>query len=225
MNSCLSTLFNWSTSNCKQHMESNHKNDYWGNMFKMDISGSSPSIDSKNNTAKKSFDSKQTSLVSTSTPLLSHKLITEKGNDLQLQYMRACNIAACHSNSPELSRYLDHIIQHSAFYAKNKKAVLMGRNKLRNQRYRSFDNLVQVITKLVGKTRDWLQTRTCSRFTPFITVGHDGWDSKDNDMLGVCIHFTDTGLGVRRTIAVGIQHLISKKSVDVAEHILKILER
>jgi len=37
----------------------------------------------------------------------------------------------------------------------------------------------------------WLKQQTGKERTPFITVGHDGWDSKYYDMLGVCIHFVD----------------------------------
>jgi hypothetical protein len=82
-----------------------------------------------------------------------------------------------------------------------------------------------VVKRIVGKTRSWLLDQTKATSVPFITVGHDGWDSKDKDMLGVSLHLVDMEKGKKVTIAVGLQQLHSKKAVDVSDHVLKILER
>jgi hypothetical protein len=153
------------------------------------------------------------------------KLIVQKANDLQLQYMRATNMAARHGNSPELRNYLDHVLDNAHFFSKNRSALLMGRTKVSNQRYRSFNQLVNMVKAMVDRSRLWLQKQTSREHVPFITVGHDGWDSKDKDMLGVCCHFVDMERGKLRTIALGLQQAYSKKSVYTAQHTLKILER
>jgi hypothetical protein len=154
------------------------------------------------------------------------KMIVERGNDLQLQFMRGCNIAACHGNNPLLRNYLDHVLEHSHFYSRNKSMLLMGRQKVSKQRYRSFNQMVDLISLMVERSRNWLIEQTgSSKAIPFLTVGHDGWDSKDKDMLGVCIHFVDMEKGKRRTIAIGLQQSFSKKSEPTAQHVLKILMR
>jgi len=55
----------------------------------------------------------------------------------------------------------------------------------------------------IENTHNWLKEQTGNDCTPFITVGHDGWDSKDMDMLGVSIHFTDIANGRKENIAIG----------------------
>ena len=82
-----------------------------------------------------------------------------------------------------------------------------------------------MVKTMVDRSRLWLQHETHREHVPFITVGHDGWDSKDKDMLGVCCHFVDMDRGKLRTIALGLQQAYSKKSVDTAQHTLKMLER
>jgi len=139
--------------------------------------------------------------------------------------MRALNVPLRHSSSPDLFRYMEHVVDNAQVYSKDKKAILMGRTKLGNQRYRSFNNLVDIIKNMIGSTRNWIQERTGKFGTPFISVGHDGWDSKSFDMLGVCIHFTDVVNGKKCTFAVGLQPLVSKKSVDIAKHVHSMLKR
>jgi hypothetical protein len=73
------------------------------------------------------------------------KLIVEKANELQIQLMRSCNIAAHHGNSQQIQRFVDHIIDHAQFFSKNRGLMLMGRRKLSNQRYHFFNNLVYVV--------------------------------------------------------------------------------
>jgi len=134
-------------------------------------------------------------------------------------------MAARHLNSTFLSRFMDHIVDNVHYYSRHRDKMLMGKYKIRNQRHKSFNHLVQYIIKKVNDTRMWLKQQTGKERTPFITVGHDGWDSKDYDMLGVCIHFVDILNEKKCTVAVGLQHLVSKKSDHIAAHVLKILER
>jgi len=177
------------------------------------------------NTSKKSQTVSLDPASNTLTMVLVSKHITEHGNDLQLQFMRACNIAARHANSPELHCFVCHILDNSHYYSKKRTEILMGKHKLCNQCYCSFTHLVNVIKTLVDKTRQWIHVQTGNTNTPFITVGHNGWDSKDSDMLGVCIHFADIENSKMQSIAVGLQQLHSKKSNDIANHVLEILKR
>ena len=56
-------------------------------------------------------------------------------------------------------------------------------------------------------------------------MAHDGWDWKDDDVLGVSIHLFDPLSGEMFSVAIGLQRLSSKKAVDVASDILRILAR
>lgn len=223
-------------ANCKQHMASNHKDDLWGRQFTVDseeLGEKESSTKMKHNATRSIQQLFSTAGSSVGNEANRHafagtkmpKLIVERGNDLQLQFMRSCNVAAWHGNNPALRVFMEHVVDNSQFYSRNKSLMLMGRMKVCNQRYRSFNNLLQVVKTMVDCSRDWLKEQTkCSKI-PFITVGHDGWDSKDRDMLGVCIHFIDMNKGKKRTIAVGLQQSHSKKSSDQCDHVLKILQR
>jgi hypothetical protein len=229
---CVVSLLGNNNSNCKQHMVSKHKEDLWGKQYKVDTEGTGNTGASLSSKKKAGSGSVAHSLgePSPSGCFFSRtnkvpQMIVQRGNDLQLQFMRSCNVAACHANSPELKNFLEHIVDNTHFYSRNKSSMVMGRHKVSNQRYKSFNQLVQVVKSMVDKTRNWLQEQTMAKKIPFLTVGHDGWDSKDKDMLGVCVHFTDIEQSKRRTIALGLQQSHSKKSKDIAEHTLKILER
>jgi hypothetical protein len=60
---------------------------------------------------------------------------------------------------------------------------------------------------------------------PFISVSHDGWDSKDNDVLGVSIHFIVPEDWVRVSLAVGLRRVLSKTSSNTVMEINKMLHR
>ena len=69
-------------------------------------------------------------------------------------------------------------------------------------------------------------TMTISPTTiPFLNVAYDGWDLKDNDVLRVSINCLDPLSGEMFSVAIGLQRLSSKKAVDVASDILRILAR
>jgi hypothetical protein len=239
---CVVALKGNNPSNCKQHMTNKHKHDMPGKEFRMHIleseSVASSSIQKLMGSSATSGSAVARAVSSSASvgggssvgafPFAKTKipkLIIQRGNDLQLQFMRSCNIAARHGNSQDLKNYLDHVLDNSLFYNKNRSSMVMGRLKVSNQRYRSFNQLVNMVKGMVDRSREWLKVQTKSNKTPFITVGHDGWDSKDRDMLGICIHFVDMDKGKRRTIAVGLQQAHSKKSVPTAEQALSMLER
>jgi hypothetical protein len=233
LNMATVALKGFNNSNCKQHMNSQHKEDLWGKQFRMYLEEEEGGVSSQLSKGG-FFSTKSVAEESQSTcAVVPHafaktkipKLIVQRGNDLQLQFMRSCNMAACHGSSPELRSYLEHIVDNAAYYSKNKGHLVMGRHKISNQRYKSFNQLVSVVKMMVGRTRDWLLEKTKRKTIPFLTVGHDGWDSKDRDMIGVCVHFVDIIKGTKRTLALGLQQSPTKSSEPNAELIMKMLER
>jgi hypothetical protein len=59
----------------------------------------------------------------------------------------------------------------------------------------------------------------------FICVSHDGWDSKDNDVLGVSIHFIIPVYWQVVNLAIGLKRTLNKKSNDLSNEAKKILNR
>ena len=227
----------FSPSNLVKHMSTAHKNDKVWQQFLSDnahASGQEENKDKKNGKANQKGISQHSVTSVTNTSSFTNafartkipKIIIERGNHLMFQFMRSCNIAASHSNSNEMLAFFEHVMENSRFYQSNKQHLMMGFHKYRNQQFRFFANMIDLIKKMVKRTRSWIMEETSSTVhVPFISVAHNGWDSKDHDMIGVSIHFIDVKTKQKRTIAVGLQRLYSKKSVDVANHVLNILLR
>ena len=103
--------------------------------------------------------------------------------------------------------------------------VGLSRNKYNSMQLNNFLNFVSLVMEVVDHTWQLYMLVTNSKNkTPFICVSHDGWESKDHDILGVSITFADPYSSMF-VAAVGLQRMDSKKSVDVAAHIDQMLQR
>ena len=147
------------------------------------------------------------------------------GDRLLYTFLTQCNVPARHSNSPYLLEYLKHVVSHPVHYAR-KDTLGLSRNRYADVRTMNFANFIKIVTTIIERTRQYYMTMTNSPTTiPFVNVAHDGWDSKDDDVLGVSIHLVDPLSGEMFSVAIGLQRLSSKKAVDVASDILRILAR
>ena len=93
-----------------------------------------------------------------------------------------------------------------------------------NQRDDRFLKFVSSLKELVQYSRNYYEEKF-SKIIPYIFVSHDGWDSKDHDILGVCVHFIVPGYWKVINLAAGLKRIRSKKSVATAQAIHIILER
>ena len=93
-----------------------------------------------------------------------------------------------------------------------------------NQRDDRFLKFVSSLKKLVNYLRNYYLDKF-SKTVPFICISHDGWDSKDHDILGVCVYFIVPGYWKVINLAAGIKSIRSKESVATAKAIHIILER
>jgi hypothetical protein len=59
----------------------------------------------------------------------------------------------------------------------------------------------------------------------FICVSHDGWDSKQNDILGVSILFIIPYSWTAVSMPIGLKYMQSKKAGDVVTQLNEILRR
>ena len=79
---------------------------------------------------------------------------------------------------------------------------------------------------LASRARDFYRKgRSDGQVVPFLYVMHDGWDSKDFDVMGCSIQLVDPETGQLLTVAVGLQRSKGKKSIEMADHIEQMLRR
>jgi hypothetical protein len=93
-----------------------------------------------------------------------------------------------------------------------------------NQRDDRFLKFVSSLKELVQYSRNYYLEKFKKK-VPFICVSHDGWDSKDHDILGVCVHFVIPGYWKVVNLAAGLKRIRTKKSVATAKAVHIILER
>jgi hypothetical protein len=93
-----------------------------------------------------------------------------------------------------------------------------------NQRDDRFLKFVTSLKELVNYSRNYYLDKF-NKMVPFICISHDGWDSKDHDILGVCVHFIVPGYWMNINLAAGLKRIRSKKSIATAKAIHIILER
>jgi hypothetical protein len=93
--------------------------------------------------------------------------------------------------------------------------------KQRDDRFLKF---VSSLKELVIYSRDYYKGKFIKN-VPFLCVSHDGWDSIEHDILGVCLHFIVPGYWKVINLAIGLKRIRSKKSADMTKAIFIILER
>ena len=150
--------------------------------------------------------------------------IINMGEYLLFRYMNQCNIAARNGANEMLAKYTDHILMYSDFYKKKKDKVILSKPRYRIQRERSFVSFINVVRNLVKSTREYYLNKLGQR-TPFINLAHDGWDSKDLDMLGVSIQFTHPVTFDHIRVAVGLRKTVDKTSISTACQVKEMIQR
>lgn len=100
----------------------------------------------------------------------------------------------------------------------------MGRCKFNTIQAVSFTEMISVIERLVEENRKYFKNLT-GRPVPFLYVGHDLWDGKNKNVLGLCLFMVSCVL--KRVIAfpVGILRSRAKNAVHVARQSLTALKR
>jgi hypothetical protein len=102
--------------------------------------------------------------------------------------------------------------------------LMMGRHKFNTIQAVSFTEMVSVIERLVDENRKYFKQLT-GRTVPFLYVGHDLWDGKNKNVLGLCIFMVSHLLKRMIAFPVGILRSRDKKAVNVAAQSLKALKR
>jgi hypothetical protein len=106
----------------------------------------------------------------------------------------------------------------------SRNTLMMGRHKFNSIQAVSFADMISVIERLIDDNRKYFESLT-GRTIPFLYVGHDLWDGKNKNVLGLCIFMVSHLLQKMIAFPVGILRSREKKAEKVAEQALKALKR
>ncbi len=211
--SCIRSSPKFNVSNISTHLTNQHKGE---NLKLKDAGGVS--------------EKEKTSIISDSSAIIINPststaaAINEKCNTLLYKFFNSANIAIRQSENPFLNDFLKYVTQHIPAFKGKKIDTNFSRHLYKKHEWLQFNQFILFVKHLVDRTRKWYLSE-CNQEVPFLTVSHDGWDSKDHDILGVSIHFVVPGDWIRINLAVGLKRVDSKKSEDTVQEINRMLQR
>lgn len=147
------------------------------------------------------------------------------GLSLLYQFFNDANIAIKQASNKHLRAFTDFLIDNGNQLKGKKSECYFTRYKYKKMESESFSYFVVAVRNIMNFCRGYYKEKFKVDDTPFLMVSHDGWDSKDNDMLGVSIHICVPSYWKVLNIAIGLKRVTSKKSKDTVEAIKVILNR
>lgn len=94
--------------------------------------------------------------------------------------------------------------------------LIMGKRQFNNYRKDMFNTLLGAVDMYVSEVRKFYKTEL-KRDTDFLIVGHDVWDSKQIESLGVTVHFYSPVRQVFFKIPIGLESVDDKRATQTAE--------
>jgi hypothetical protein len=214
------SAYKYNPSNCKDHIRTSHIPSEVPGLFSdvSTITHANSEVTLKTNKATKqnSILNYQSNAGEIATPqiALSHLY----------NFFNEANIAIVQANNEHLSNFIRYLLDNAQNLKARRTECLFSRYKYMNQRDDRFLKFVSSLKELVHYSRNYYFEKF-KKTIPFICVSHDGWDSKDHDVLGVCVHFVVPGYWKVVNLAAGLKRIRSKKSVATAKAIHIILKR
>jgi hypothetical protein len=140
------------------------------------------------------------------------------------RFFNSANIAIRQANNQNLNKLIKCLIENGHVLKSKSIEITFSRYKYKKQEYTHFNNFICYVQQLINSARIYY-VQELNEEVPFLSVSHDGWDSKDHDILGVSIHFVIPKDFVRVNLAVGLKRVDSKKSDNTVQEINNILQR
>jgi hypothetical protein len=159
---------------------------------------------------------------------MEHLLSTHVSRQMvfSISFFNSANIAIRQANNKHLHEYTQYVIENSHLLQSKKTVYNFLNTKFLKQELLLFNTFTMLVSNLVNRAKPFFKNQTNNpNGAPFICVAHDGWDSKGRDILGVSIHFVIHNNWEYLSMAVGLQRMNSKRSVDTVERINRILLR
>jgi hypothetical protein len=211
---------NFNRSNANQHLITRHDASEVPDLFSQDISNYS------NSTSKKSGGNslRQNKMTKYTDESLA-KVSPTIGQSLLYKFFNDCNIAIHQANNKNLKQFIDYLLDNGNQLKTKRSECYFSRYKYKKMENQSFSYFIVAVKNIMSYCRGYYKEKFKVSETPFLMVSHDGWDSKDNDMLGVSIHVCVPVYWKVMNIAIGLKRVTSKKSKDTVEAIKVILKR
>jgi hypothetical protein len=216
---CILCTQGYNPSNCKNHVGNMHNNLEAPGLFS-DVSTITRSTFSSKTTKKETKQSYMTSYQQDPNDIATPQIALS----FLYQFFNEANVAIAQANNEHLKHFIDYILENAHQLRARKADCFFSRYKYMKQRDDRFLKFVSSLKELVIYSRDYYKEKF-NKEEPFLCVSHDGWDSKDHDILGVCVHFVVPGYWKVINLAVGLKRVRSKKSRETAKAIFIILER
>lgn len=220
VNGLISTT-RYSVSNAADHLRRSHKRHEIPDMFTSDISTVTQSVSQSekgSNLVQSTINPSQMQFkpIGTSQVALSHLY----------SFFNEASVAIDQSSNVHLNNFINYLLENADTLRPKKIDCFFSRWKYKKQELTHFFTFISTVKYLVTFTRDYYKRVLClENGIPFITVSHDGWDSKDNDILGVSIHFVVPQHWKMVSMAIGLRRIYSKTVVNVVDAITNILLR
>jgi hypothetical protein len=206
---------NYNITNITTHLGNQHKNEkcYLKDSDKEQDEGTTMLEDCVNENIKVTTKSSSATAV-----------IIDKCCSYLYKFFNTANIAIQQADNVHLQEFIEYLIENGGTLKGKNLDVGFSRYKYKKQELMHFHTFISFVKLLTEKARSYY-LQECNAEIPFLCVSHDGWDSKDHDVLGVSIHFVVPVDWVRVNIAIGLQRVDSKTSKNTVDEINKILSR
>jgi hypothetical protein len=144
---------------------------------------------------------------------------------LMYRFFNEANIAIRQADNENLRKFIDLLIDNSQGLKTRRSDFYFSPWKYRKHQWNDFHTFISTVKNLIDRTRTYYREVTKLQNVPFIFVAHDGWDSRDNDVLEVSIHFIVPVVWLPVRMACGLKRIESKKSKSMHEEAMVILNR
>jgi hypothetical protein len=216
----------WSPANLTEHMQTQHT--------KEDVAAYWDKVEEKNQAIPVRKDRAVTELffgnngvrAGTQTTIVNVKAeqVIQTCNTLLYKFFNSANISINQAPNIHLNKLLQEIVTNGPTLKFHRSKVCFTRWRYKQEEIRAFNKFTNFVTTSIEQTRKYYLENT-GKHVPFLSVAHDGWDSKRRDVLGVSIHFVSPIHWKTIKLLVGLKHLVSKKASSVTTQINKILAR
>jgi hypothetical protein len=213
---CIISTVRYNVSNCNTHFKS-HKPEEIPYLL-TDVS----TITSTSNTKStgKKLQNKLTNYTSDNATPITAKVAT----GFMYKFFNEANIAIMQATNPNLKKFVDYLLDNASNLRTKRSELYFSRLKYKKEEASCFSYFLMSLRHIVCYCRNFYKQHLAIN-TPFLYVSHDGWDSTNYDVLGVSIHILIPVYWKMINLAVGLKRVTSKKSANILNATLAILNR
>jgi hypothetical protein len=150
--------------------------------------------------------------------------VSSKAEQLLYRFFNTANVSMNQTSNVHLHDLIKLLISKGGTFKNGNRNVSFNVRRYKAQENIAFASFVSFVTKVISTAREYYVGAT-GKHIPFLSVGHDGWDSKRRDILGVTVHLVHPANWVAIALPIGLKYNKSKKSEETVIQINKILTR